>query len=417
MDIKNKNKFLKPLMLLTIILLISTVSLYKSNDAQKKQLSDKNRKTLSSFIESISDLKDDLNVLLISNDEFFDKSTIEISSTIKQLQYLSHELAMKPKSMYNFSPSISLDPLNSFLEDAKIILRKDVLLPEDLDVIKKTIDYLDAVSIIYNDTIDSFDCGFWKIDFYDTHFHSKFFNSIFRYNCENNLESFSQESNSNNDLSKTFPNHNIVSKIILSLNKKYLSDGIKNTSNIFPKINGNSVVFSDENENCTVFYNEYCKDYIWFNLQFSYNKVTEEKKSEKELADKCKMYINNLNLNNYEETSTIFKKDIIYCRYQKKIGNVIDETKEICISLNEFGQLMYLRISNINNIYDDTPLVPKIKKEELLLRINDTYRDRISNISVVNTEKGIVHEVTIDGIEKKIRISDDDGKFLDSKWK
>jgi len=231
------------------------------------------------------------------------------------------------------------------------------------------------------------------------------------------LESFSQEINTSKGISKTFPNHNIVSKIILSLNKKYLNDGIKNTSNIFPEINGNSVVFSDENENCTVFYNEYSKDYIWFNLQFSYNKVTEEKKSEKELADKCKMYINNLNLNNYEETSTIFNKDIIYCEYQKKIGNVIDETKVVCISLNEFGQLMYLRISNVNNIYDDTPLVPKIKKEELLLRINDTYRDRISNISVVNTEKGIVHEVTIDGIEKKIRISDDDGKFLDSKWK
>ena len=336
-----KDKLFKPLVLIIGLLIITIFSLGNKSKEIEQELSSINERIFWEFSSNINELEEDLSILLICNEEFFDTSKIDTRSIgvcIKNLK----EIPVEDRKYYYFSPIFALEPLENILDELSVILQNESLSKDDLEFISETKKYLSNISRIFKKSMDKFE-DYSKINFYRVEFQEEFFKSLAHHN---RTEKFvSQYEFMNSEATEKRPSHEITTKVLYSLDRDYVNEAIEGKSTIFTDPYTNAVIFSNDTEECAIFHNEISSGNIALNIEFKYSEEPSQKKSEQELIEIRDKYIENLKIENIYESITSFGEGL-RSSYEKRQGNIIDKTKEVEISLNEYGQLTRISIFN-----------------------------------------------------------------------
>lgn len=407
MQMNYKDKLFKPLVLIIVLLIIAIFSLGNKSKGYEQELSSINERIFLEFSSDINELEEELGILLISNDEFFDTSKIDMKSTVACIEELK-EIPVEDRKSYDFSPIFALEPLENILNELSTILKNESLSNDDLEFISETKKYLSSISRILKKSMDKFE-DYSQINFYRVEFQKELFKSLLHYNRTE--EFVSRYEFMNSEYAEKRPNYDATAKALYSLNREYLNEVIEGKGIIFTNPYTNAITFNNATEECNVFHNDISDGNTILNIDFKYNEHPSQKKNEKELIEIRDKYIENLKIENIYESITSFNEGLM-SSYEKRQGDIVDKTKELRITLNEYGQLTRMSIFNIDEIYDNTPLVPKLSKEDVALRINEKYRERIEDIVIYNTYEGLIYEASIEGKQYTVRVGADTGEVL-----
>lgn len=412
MQMNYKDKLFKPLVLIIVLLIIAIFSLGNKSKGYEQELSSINERIFLEFSSDINELEEELGILLISNDEFFDTSKIDMKSTVACIEELK-EIPVEDRKSYDFSPIFALEPLENILNELSTILKNESLSNDDLEFISETKKYLSSISRILKKSMDKFE-DYSQINFYRVEFQKELFKSLLHYNRTE--EFVSRYEFMNSEYAEKRPNYDATAKALYSLNREYLNEVIEGKGIIFTNPYTNAITFNNATEECNVFHNDISDGNTILNIDFKYNEHPSQKKNEKELIEIRDKYIENLKIENIYESITSFNEGLM-SSYEKRQGDIVDKTKELRITLNEYGQLTRMSIFNIDEIYDNTPLVPKLSKEDIVLRINEKYRERIEDIVIYNTYYGLIYEASIEGKQYTVRVGADTGEVLSERPK